>query len=124
MSEFEAAFPPQHAAWVRAGGSYESADAVPGAETILDVKKRILPALQEALASVPADGTVCVVGHGAASKAALVGLLDWDRAHVRSLRGLDNCAWASLVEAGADGGLRLTGYNRQAPDFASVRSLG
>lgn len=124
IAEFAAAFPQEHAAWSAAGGLFESADAVPGAETTEEVLDRIVPALREALASVEPGETVCVVGHGASTKVALIALLGWDTTSGQSLRGMDNCGWATLVENGADGGLRLTAYNRVAPDFTSAGSVG
>ncbi len=124
IPEFAAAFPAGHAAWMAAGGAFENADTVPGSESSLAVVNRVVPALEEALASVDSGGTVCVVGHGAASKVALVALLGWDQSLARSLRGMDNCAWASVADARPSGDLRLTAYNQQAPDFASVGRLG
>ncbi|EON24465.1 MULTISPECIES: histidine phosphatase family protein [Nocardioides] len=124
MAEFAAAFPSEHAAWMAAGGAFEGADLVPGAESTHDVQARIVPALREALASVEPGETVCVVGHGAATKVGLGGLLGWDAATRQSLRGLDNCGWATLVETGVQDGLRLTAYNRVAPDFTSAGSVG
>ena len=124
MAEFAAAFPSEHAAWAAAGGLFEAAAGVPGAETTEDVLDRIVPALREALASVESGETVCVVGHGASSKVGLAGLLGWDAATRQSLRGMDNCGWATLVETGVDTGLRLTAYNRTAPDFTSAGGVG
>lgn len=124
MAEFAVAFPTEHAAWLTAGGLFEATEAVPGAEGTDDVLERIVPALREALASVQSGETVCVVGHGAASKVALTALLGWDATMGRTLRGMDNCGWATLVETGVPDGLRLTAYNRVAPDFASLGSVG
>ncbi len=124
MAEFAVAFPTEHAAWAAAGGLFEAADAVPGAEGTEDVLDRIVPALREALASVEPGETVCVVGHGASSKVGLAGLLGWDAATRQSLRGMDNCGWATLVETGVNQGLRLAAYNRTAPDFTSAGGVG
>jgi len=124
MAEFAAAFPSEHTAWAAAGGLFEAADAVPGAEGTEDVLDRILPALREALASVEPGESVCVVGHGASTKVGLAGLLGWDAATRQSLRGMDNCGWATLVQTGVDERLRLTAYNRTAPDFTSAGGVG
>ena len=107
IPEFAAAFPAEHAKWVASGGLFESADAVPGAESADDVLERIVPALREALSSVGPGETVCVVGHGASTKVALVALLGWDPVMGQSLRGMDNCGWATLVETGVGDALRL-----------------
>ncbi|QIK75972.1 histidine phosphatase family protein [Nocardioides piscis] len=124
IAEFEAAFPTQHAAWQATGGLFESAEGVPGAESSDDVAERIVPALREALSSVGTGETVCVVGHGASSKVGLTALLGWDRVMGRTLRGMDNCGWATLVETGPDEGLRLVAYNRVAPDFTTAGAVG
>ena len=124
IPEFAAAFPAEHAKWVASGGLFESADAVPGAESAADVLERIVPALREALSSVGPGETVCVVGHGASTKVALVALLGWDPVMGQSLRGMDNCGWATLVETGVGDALRLSSYNRGAPDFTSAGSVG
>ncbi|KRF30647.1 histidine phosphatase family protein [Nocardioides sp. Soil805] len=123
IPEFAAAHPAEHAAWTAAGGSFENADAVPGAESTDDVLRRILPALTEALGSVAPGGTACVVSHGAALKAATVALLGWDRATATSLRGLDNCGHSVLADAGRGAPLRLVAWNR-TPDFAPCTPVG
>ncbi|MEO5664663.1 MAG: histidine phosphatase family protein [Nocardioides sp.] len=124
MAEFAAAFPAEHAAVAAAGGLFEAAGLVPGAESTEDVLERIVPALREALASVDPGETVVVVGHGASTKVCLAGLLGWDETTRQSLRGMDNCGWATLVETGVDEGLRLAAYNRTAPDFTSTGGVG
>ncbi len=124
MAEFAAAFPSAHAAWMAAGGLFEAAVGVPGAETTDDVHDRIVPALREALTSVEPGETVVVVGHGASTKVGLGGLLGWDAGTRQSLRGMDNCGWSTLVETGVGDGLRLAAYNRVGPDFASAGGVG
>ncbi len=123
IPEFAAAYPAEHARWAAAGGSFEHADAVPGAESTDDVLRRIVPALTEVLASVAPGGTACVVGHGAALKVATVALLGWDRSASTSLRGMDNCAHTVLADTGAGASLRLVAWNR-TPDFAPRESVG
>lgn len=123
IPEFAAAYPAEHAAWTARGGSFEHADAVPGAESTSDVLGRILPALHEVLASVEPGGTACVVGHGAALKVATIALLGWDRTASTSLRGMDNCGHTLLDDGGPDASLRLVAWNR-TPDFAPRESVG
>lgn len=124
VPEFAAAFPDEHAAWAAAGGLFEATEAVPGAETTDDVVGRVVPAIRDALASVGPGETVCVVGHGASAKVAVTALLGWDRSMGQTLRGMDNCGWATLVETGVGDALRLASYNRQAPDFTSAGTVG
>ena len=123
VAEFAAAHPAEHAAWTAAGGTFENADAVPGAESTDDVLRRVVPALGDALASVEPGGTACVVGHGAALRAATVALLGWDRGLLGSLRGMDNCGHTVLDDAGPEASLRLVAWNR-TPDFAPRESVG
>ena len=53
-----------------------------------------------------------MVTHGAALKVGLVGLLGWPPAQVADLRGLDNCAWVSVVAPAGASAPRLEAYNR------------
>lgn len=107
--EFATAHPAEHAAW-RAG---EERPVVDGAETSSEVRARVVPALRELLISLPDGSTGIAVMHGACTRVALAGLLDWPDSVLRTLRGLDNCCWAAL-EADDEHGLRLTAYNRAA----------
>ena len=124
--EFAATFPEAHARWVAAGGwhAFEDADAAAGAESTADVLERIVPALRSAVGSVPPGGTGVVVGHGASLQTALIALLGWQQPAAATLRGLDNCGWAVLDDSARDGEVRLTAYNRLAPDFTSGRAVG
>lgn len=126
MDEFGARFPEAHARWVAAGGwhAFEDADAMAGAESNADVLERIVPALRSAVDSVPPGGTGVVVGHGASLRIALIALLGWDQPAAATLRGLDNCGWAVLEDSARDGEVRLTAYNRLAPDFTSAGAVG
>ncbi len=107
LPEFAERHPEEHERW---SGSDDDV-RLPGAETERDVEARMLPALRECLEALSAGGTGVVVTHGACLKVAVVGLLGWPREQSRSLRGLDNCAWASVEEVGCRGRLRLVGYN-------------
>ena len=106
VEEFAERFPEHHDAWLRG----DSTPRVPGAETSAEVEERLLPALGECLSSLSAGETGIVVAHGACLKVGVVGLLGWPSVQVAGLRGLDNCAWAT-VEKLATGALRLVGYN-------------
>jgi probable phosphoglycerate mutase len=124
IAEFAETYPEAHARWARAGGSFENADSMPGAESTVDVLARMLPALRSAMSCLAPGDTGVVVGHGAALRVALVALLGWDVSGATTLRGLDNCGWA-VVDAGAAGAApRLVAYNRLAPDFTSAGAVG
>lgn len=124
IPEFEAAFPAEHARWAAAGGSFEHADSVAGAESTPDVVARMLPALRSAFSELAPGDTGVVVSHGAALRVALLALLGWERSASATLRALDNCGWAAVDDSAVGGGLRLAAYNRIAPDFASAGSVG
>jgi probable phosphoglycerate mutase len=107
IPEFAERHPEQHANWVHGDGSLR----LPGAENHDDVEHRMLPALRACLEELGAGETGVVVTHGACLKIGVVALLDWPRELAPSLRGIDNCAWVTLEEAGLGGRLRLVGYN-------------
>ncbi len=124
-AEFEAAFPEAYAAW--AAG--EDMARVPGSEGASEVAERIGPALRESLGSLAAGETGIVVTHGACLKVGLLELLGWPRTQAGALCGIDNCSWATVVETGFAGRLRLESYNQRvdlAPDdnFASTSPVG
>lgn len=106
VAEFAARNPDEHAAWLR--GRHTD---VPGAEDDATVRARMVPALLSILHGMAPGGTGVVVTHGACLKTAVVGLLGWGPTHANDLRGMDNCAWATVEELGLDGRLRLAGYN-------------
>lgn len=124
IPEFAAAFPDAHARWAAAGGSFENADSVAGAESTSDVLARMLPALRSASSDLAPGETGVLVGHGAALRVALLALLGWDASASANLRTLDNCGWATVDDSAPGGGVRLAAYNRVAPDFTSAGSVG
>jgi broad specificity phosphatase PhoE len=108
IEEFAAAFPEAYACW-RAG---QDMVAVPGAELAHDVEVRMRPALEEILAALSPGETGIVVTHGACLKVGLLALLGWPQSQAGSLRGVDNCAWATVVSGSGGRGPRLVGYNQ------------
>ena len=124
IAEFAAVLPAEHARWAAAGGSFENADAVSGAESTSDVLARMLPALRSAFSDLAPGETGVVVGHGAALRVGVLALLGWEGSASSSLRALDNCGWATVEDSALGGGLRLAAYNRIATDFASAGSVG
>ena len=111
-------------------GLGERLRGVPGAEGDDDVATRLLPALEDCLAALAPGETGVVVGHGAALKLGVVGLLGWPLEQATSLAVLGNCRWATLtiattsVEGTPSGsqGWRLEAYG--AGDFASGQAIG
>jgi broad specificity phosphatase PhoE len=118
MAEFAARFPDQHEAW-----RHGRHDAVPGAESRVDVAARIVPACRELVASVAPGETALAVTHGAALKVATVDLVGWDPAVGETLRGLANCGAVVLDEGAPGAPYRLVAYNA-GPGFASPGAVG
>jgi broad specificity phosphatase PhoE len=106
----------------RAWDPHAHVDA-PGAETMAEVRERIVPAVREALQRLGPGETGVVVTHGAALRIALAGLLDWPLESADTLEAMANCGWAVVVEHGA-GRLRLSSYNTTVggppPDWQSA----
>jgi probable phosphoglycerate mutase len=126
LAEFAERFPEAHTSWREGHVTGE----VPGAESIADVRARIVPALQDAWAATGPGRTTVVVAHGACLRVGLLALLGWPESLLTGLRGLDNCGWA-VIEADPHGhGVRLASYNETAhpaahgPDFASDAPVG
>jgi broad specificity phosphatase PhoE len=107
MSELAQRHPDAYAAWERG----EDLMHVTRGEDAAAVAERVGAALDEALAALAPGRTGVVVTHGAALKAGLVAVLGWPATTANDLRGMDNCAWATLEELGLGGRLRLAGYN-------------
>lgn len=121
MGEFAEQYPQEYERFL-AG---DPGAGVDGAETVADVRARMLAVLEELWGLTGPGETSVAVGHGGALKAGLLALLDWPPSHMGTLAGLHNCGIA-VLEAGEDGaGIRLTAYNLTAPgpdadpDFAS-----
>ena len=106
IPEFADRYPEEHATWQHGDDT-----RLPGAEAASDVEARMIPALRDCLEQLAAGQTGVVVTHGACLKVGVVGLLGWPGELAMSLRGIDNCAWVTLEEAGLGGRLRLVGYN-------------
>ena len=116
LDEFADLYPAEYAGWVRGAGMLP----VKGGEDADDVEHRIVPALQDCLASLGHGETGVVVGHGASMKVALAGLLGWPQELTGSLKGVDNCAWVTLEEIEHGGRLRLATYNQKAARGTSL----
>jgi len=116
LDEFAVRFPDEHAQWV-AG---DEPMPVAGGETADDVCARMVPVLRECLDSLDAGETGVVVGHGAALKVGLLGLLGWDIDGYRELVVLDNCGWATVERRAGDDRVRLAGYNEKVLRSAAI----
>lgn len=125
LAEFAVQEPELFAAWQRDGGA-----AVPGAETDDDVVGRVVPALRDLLAALGAGETGLAVLHGGCLKAGLLAMLRLPVSVAPVVRGIDNCGWVVLEEAGFGGILRLVSLNQtarpgdRAPDFAAEPAIG
>lgn len=94
-----------YAAW-RAGEDV----AAGGGERRSEVATRVVAAIADALTGVPAGGTLVVVTHGGAARAAIGTLLDLPFDRWPAVGGLANCCWSVLEEA-APSGWRLVEHN-------------
>ena len=112
QAEFAARFPAEHDAWTHG----RDEPCVPGAESTTDVVRRMVPALREAHDSLADGETGVVVTHGAGLRVAVLELLGWPQSSARQLRGMDNCAWAELVDDAERGVLRLAAWNLRPTD--------
>ncbi|HEV2638329.1 MAG TPA: histidine phosphatase family protein [Actinocrinis sp.] len=103
-AEIKAKFPEEEKAW-RADRSIRRG----GGEIESDVVARAVPAINAALESLPARGTLVVVSHGGTIRVAIGGLLGLPPAHWGALGGLSNCCWSVLGEGHS--GWRLLEHN-------------
>lgn len=91
--ELEARFGDDLARW------FAGADIRPGGgETRVEVAARMVAAVDEGLAVLPAGETLVVVTHGGAARAAMGAYLGLPPEHWAALGVLSNCAWSVLVE--------------------------
>jgi broad specificity phosphatase PhoE len=92
-------------------------DDAPGAESVADVRARMVAALGEMFAALGPSDTGIVVTHGAAARVAIAAMLGWPDDAFHSLRALANCGWAVLGHHPETGDLRLAAYNRVAESW-------
>ena len=104
VSEIEALDATAYALW-RSGADVPAG----GAETRSDVADRVVPAIADALDTLPVDGTVVVVTHGGSARAAIGRMLDLPMHRWAVIGGLSNCSWSVLAEM--LGGWRLVEHN-------------
>jgi probable phosphoglycerate mutase len=92
-------------------------DDAPGAESVADVRTRMVAALGEVLSSLGPAETGIVVTHGAAARVAIAAMLGWPDDAFHRLSALANCGWAVLGHHQETGDLRLAAYNRVAESW-------
>ncbi|WP_152193081.1 histidine phosphatase family protein [Georgenia satyanarayanai] len=110
QAEIHAGWPSAYRAW-RQGEEPEGI----GADTRVEVGRRVAAALLEAAGEVEDGGVLVAVAHGAAITLGLTHLLDLDAGAWFGLSGLDNCAWALVApNPGRRPGWRLTAHNLTA----------
>ena len=92
LTDIEAKHPAEYARW-RAG------DPSPGCgiESLDDLAKRVVEALQDAADLAP-GGTVVVTTHGGAARQGCGALLGWPNEATRTLGSLHNCHWTELTD--------------------------
>ncbi|KNC20521.1 phosphoglycerate mutase [Arthrobacter sp. RIT-PI-e] len=94
FAQIDERFPEDNAAWrggdpeVRAGG----------AESRLDVGRRMLAAVTDAVAGSSEGETLVVVSHGGSIRAALAALMGLPPERWGALAGLSNCHWSEVHE--------------------------
>jgi probable phosphoglycerate mutase len=86
-----------YAAW-RSGADVPAG----GGERRSEVAARVVPAIMDAVATVPPGGTVVVVTHGGSARAAIGTMLDLPLDRWAVVGGLANCCWSVLEEVGPD----------------------
>jgi probable phosphoglycerate mutase len=69
---------------------------VPEIESVPDLAKRMLAAMQDAIAAVGPDGTALLVTHGGAARAGCAALLGWSEDMLKTIGALGNCHYAEL----------------------------
>lgn len=120
-------FPREYAAWL----AEDETQLVEGEESTEQVRSRMHAALSDAWDALRPGESGVVVTHGACLKVGLMSMLGWPWEMARSLRGLDNCCWATLTDHPMKPGLRLAAYNQGArphgtdgPDFTTDGAIG
>lgn len=93
-SEIEAQWPEEYAAW-RAG---DPTVAIGGGESRIEVGLRMVAAVADAAASLPADGLAVLATHGGAARCAIAAMIGLPPERYAHMGGLSNCSWSLLRE--------------------------
>jgi glucosyl-3-phosphoglycerate phosphatase len=103
-------------------GLGERFTGVPGAESDDDVRRRMVPALEELADLLDGGETGVVVSHGAATAVSLAAFLGWHESVLRTISVLGNCQWTTVLVPASGGTRRLLNYGMG--DFASREGIG
>ncbi len=107
-AEFQEAFPEEFARY----WSGKEEVKIPGAETIEEVRTRMLEVLQAAAALVEPGQTAVLVGHGASLRTGVLAFFGVPLELSEMLAGMSNCAW-TVLEQHHDYGWQIVDYNAQ-----------
>lgn len=105
-TEFSARFPSVPLGW----GGYFGDHGVPGAETVEEVRSRVMAAIRSCAQALDPGELGVVVMHGAALRVGLFGLLGWPWELVDDVAPMRNCHWAE-VRFDASDRVQLAAYN-------------
>ncbi len=85
---------------------------IPGAETLVDVRDRMLAVLTEAAELLQPGETGILVGHGASLRTGLLAFFGVPLELREMLAGMSNCAW-TVLEQHHTYGWQIVDYNAQ-----------
>ncbi|MCX6401439.1 MAG: histidine phosphatase family protein [Propionibacteriales bacterium] len=85
-------------------------DAIPGAESLVEVAGRFAAAIHDLAAALGPGETGVAVSHGAATRTGLVAFLGWPLTFARDLRAVGNCGRV-VLEQRTTGDWALAAYN-------------
>jgi glucosyl-3-phosphoglycerate phosphatase len=107
--DFQVAFPEEFERYYQPG---QEELKIPGAETIAEVRARMLEVLQAAVAAVRPGETGVIVGHGASLRTGVLAFFGVPLELSEMLAGMSNCAW-TVLEQHHDYGWQVVDYNAQ-----------
>ncbi|GAA3724361.1 histidine phosphatase family protein [Salinactinospora qingdaonensis] len=84
---------------------------IPGGEELASVGERVVEAIDRGLATVPENGILVVVSHGAALRSGITRMLGLSPEKRGILGPLDNCSWSVLGPVTLGEGWRLLEHN-------------
>lgn len=93
-TEIDAQWPQEYTAW-RAGDPYV---AIGGGESRVEVGRRMVAAIADAVAALPTNGLAILATHGGAARCAIAAMIGLAPEHYAHMGGLSNCSWSLLRE--------------------------
>lgn len=93
-TEIQARWPQEYTAW-RAGDPHV---AIGGGESRIEVGRRMVAAVADAIAALPEDGLAVLATHGGAARNAIAAMIGLAPDHYAHMGGLSNCSWSLLRE--------------------------